>query len=97
MTNVDVAGIATEVSKVDEAVMKALPFISTFIGFVPGAQVAVPFMPLVGELLQALDTAAKEVAAGNTGAAAEGVLQEIMDHLTKGKKNSAILSATEAT
>jgi hypothetical protein len=87
------AGIATEVSQIDEAVMKALPFVSTMIGFIPGAQVAVPFMPLVGELLQVIDNAAKSVAAGNSSAAAQDVLQEIMNHLTPGKPNSPILSS----
>lgn len=87
-----VAGIATEVSQVDEAVMKALPFVSGLIGFIPGGAVAVPFLPLVGELLQVIDNAAKAVSSGNTGAAAQDVLQEIMNHLTPGKPNSPILS-----
>ena len=90
----DIKSVATTVSTVDEAIMKALPFISTVIGFVPGAQVAVPFMPLVGGLLAALDNAAKAVAAGNNGAAIEAVIAEIENHLTPGKPNSPILSAT---
>ena len=44
----NVQAIAGEVSTVDEAVLKALPFISTALGFIPQAAVAVPFMPLVG-------------------------------------------------
>lgn len=90
--NVDIPTIAGEVATIDEAIMKALPFVSTFIGFVPGGAVAVPFMPLVGELLQALDTAAKDVAAGNTGAGVQDILAEVMNHLTPGKPNSPILS-----
>jgi hypothetical protein len=90
------AGIATEVSTVDEAVMSALPFVSGIIGFIPGAAVAVPFLPLVGELLAALDNAAKAVAAGNTGAAVEDIFTEIKNHLTQGKPNSPILSAPAA-
>jgi|SRR5579872_5459444 len=89
----DAASIATEVATVDEAVMKALPFVSTFIGFVPGAQVAVPFMPLIAELLQVVDNAARAVAAGNNGGAVQDVLQEVMNHLTPGKANSPILSS----
>lgn len=90
--NIDVAGVAGTVSTVDEEIMKALPFVSGLIGFIPGGAVAVPFMPLVAELLQVLDTAAKEVAAGNSNAAAQDVLTEVMNHLTKGKANSPILS-----
>lgn len=90
------ASIATTVSTVDEAIMTALPFISSIIAFVPGAQVAVPFMPLVGELLAVVDNAAKAVAAGNTGAAVEDIFTEIKNHLTPGQPNSPILSAPAA-
>lgn len=92
MTDTSITGIATEVSTVDEAVMKALPFISGIIGFIPGGAVAVPFLPLVGELLSALDNAAKDVAAGNAGNAVEDILTEIKNHLTKGAPNSPTLS-----
>lgn len=88
----DMKSVAGTVVTVDEAVMKALPFISTMLNFIPGAQVAVPFMPLVGEALLALDNAAKEVAAGNNGMAVQDVLKVIEDHLTKGKPNSPILA-----
>lgn len=87
-----VASVAGEVAQVDEAVMKFLPEISMMLGIIPGAQVAVPFMPLVAAGLQALDTAAKEVAAGNPGMAIHDVLQVVIDHLSKGKPNSPILS-----
>jgi hypothetical protein len=93
MTDPSVASIASEVSTVDEAVMRFLPEISLLLGIIPGAQVAVPFMPLVGGALGAIDNAAKLVAAGNPGAAAETVLQMVMDHLTPGKPNSPILAA----
>lgn len=88
--------IAGQVSQVDEAILKALPFVSTFIGFIPGAAVAVPFLPLVTEVLTALDNAAKAVAAGNTGAGVQVVLQEIMNHLTPGAPNAAALAPTAA-
>lgn len=97
MTEVNITGVATEVATVDEAVMKALPFVSGLIGFIPGAQVAVPLMPLIGELLTVVDNAAKAVAAGNSGAAAQDVLQEIMNHLSPGQPNSPILSAPPPT
>ena len=84
--------IATEVEKVDEAIMKALPFVSGMVGFIPGGAAAVPFMPLIAELLQVVDNAAKEVASGNSGAAAQDVLREIMNHLTPGKPLSPALS-----
>lgn len=90
---VDAASVAGEVAQVDEAVMKALPFVSGMIGFIPGGAVAIPFMPLVAEFLQVVDSAAKSVAAGNPGAAATDVLQEVMNHLMPGKPNSPILSA----
>lgn len=90
----DLVSIAKEVSTVDEAVMKVLPFVSTFIGFVPGAQVAIPFLPLVSEFLSVVDNAAKAVSEGNSGAAVQDVLQEVMNHLTPGKPNSPILSGT---
>ncbi|WP_024516869.1 hypothetical protein [Bradyrhizobium sp. Tv2a-2] len=91
---VDIKSVAGTVATVDETVMQALPFISAIIGFVPGAAVAVPFMPLVGEALMALDNAAKAVAAGNNGAAVQDIFTEIMNHLTPGKPNSTALSAT---
>ena len=87
----DIVAIATEVSAVDEGFMKALPFITSILGFTPGA-VAVPFMPLVAELLQVIDNAAKDVAAGNNMAAGQDILKVIMDHMTKGKPNSPALA-----
>jgi len=92
MTDTSISGIATEVSQVDEAVMKALPFVSGLIGFIPGASVAVPFVPLITEFLGVIDNAAKAVADGNPGAAATDVLQEVINHLTPGKPNSPTLS-----
>jgi hypothetical protein len=85
--------VAKEVATVDEAVMKVLPFISTFIGFVPGAAVAIPFLPLVGELLAALDSAAQAVSTGNNAGGIEAIIDEIKNHLTPGAPNSPILSA----
>ena len=92
MTN-GLESAAGTVSQVDEAVLRALPFISTIIGFIPGGAVAVPFMPLVGGLLEALDNAAKAVAAGNSGGAVQDILREVASHLTPGAPNSPILSA----
>lgn len=90
------ASIATQVSSIDEALMNVLPFITPMLGFIPGAAVATPFLPLVGDLLGAVDNAAKAVAAGNPGAAAVDILQEVINHLTPGKPNSPILSAPAA-
>jgi len=87
-----ITDIAGGVATVDEAVLKALPFISFAIGFIPGGAVAVPFMPLAGEVLQALDNAARQIQAGNSGAAIEDVLAELKSHLTPGMPNSPILS-----
>jgi len=89
----NIADVAKTVETVDEAVMKALPFVSGLIGFIPGGAVAIPFMPLVAEFLHVVDNAAKAVAEGNSGAAVSDILQEIMSHLTPGKPNSPILSA----
>lgn len=88
----DVHAIAAEISKVDEAILKAMPFVSTIIGFVPGAQVAAPFMPLIVEVLQAVDKATEAVAGGNTSAAIDAVINEIKSHLTPGSPNSPALS-----
>lgn len=85
--------VAKEVSTVDEAIMKVLPFMSGLVGFIPGGAVAIPFMPLLGELLQALDNAAKAVAAGNPAAGVSTILAEIQNHLTPGAPNSPILSS----
>jgi hypothetical protein len=95
-TGTTLAGVAGGVATADEAVMKFLPFISTALAFIPGAQIAVPFMPLVGELLAVLDNAAKAVASGNPGSAFEDVLAEVRSHLTPGLPNSPILSAAPA-
>lgn len=89
----DLQAVAGEVAKVDEAVMKALPFVSGLIGFVPGGAVAVPFLPLVGEILQAVDNAAKQIQAGNNTAAISDILTEIRNHLTPGLPNSSVLSS----
>jgi hypothetical protein len=88
--------IAGKVSTVDEQVLKLMPFISTVIAFIPGAQVAAPFMPLVAELLAVVDNAAKAVATGSPGAAFQDVIDEVMSHLTPGAPNSPILSADAA-
>ena len=87
-----VQSVATTVATVDEAIMKALPFLSPFLGFIPGGTVIAAAEPIALEALTALDNAAKLVAAGNTGAAASGVLQTIIDHLTPGKPNAPILA-----
>jgi hypothetical protein len=92
----DLAAIAKEVSTVDEAIMRVLPFIAPLLGFIPGAAVAEPFLPLVGDLLTALDNAAKAVAAGNPGAAATDILQELINHLTPGQPNSPALGPAAA-
>jgi hypothetical protein len=89
----DVAGIAAEVVTVDERIMKLLPTIAMFAGFIPGGAVVSGFEPLILEVLMAVDEAAKAVAAGNPGAAFSVVLDEIKNHLTPGKPNSPILSA----
>jgi hypothetical protein len=92
MTTIDVTQVANQVSSVDEVVMKLLPEISLILGFIPGAQIAVPFMPLVGAGLTALDEAAKAVAAGNPGMAFQDIMNVVVNHLTPGKPNSPILS-----
>jgi hypothetical protein len=96
MTGVTLAGVAGEVSSADEVVMQFLPEVTTICGFIPGAQVATPFLAMAGPLLLALDNACKSVVAGNPGAAAETVLQEVISHLTPGLPNSPILSAPTA-
>ena len=93
MSDTSITGIAAEVSTVDEQIMRFLPFISMAVDFVPGGAVA---MPLVSELLQVLDAAAKAVAAGNPGAAIGDILGEVKNHLTPGQPNSPILSAPSA-
>lgn len=89
----DIQGVAGEVIKVDEAVLKVFPFISGIIGFVPGGAVVSPFLPLVQEILVAVDTAAKDIQAGNNSAAINDILTEIRNHLTPGAPNSSILSS----
>jgi hypothetical protein len=92
MTTIDLTSIAQEVSTVDEAVMKALPIITTITGIIPGAQVATPFLAMAGPLLQAIDNAAKDIADSKPGAAWQDILQELTNHVTKGQPNSPILS-----
>ena len=86
------ASIAGTVATVDETIMKFLPEISMIIGFIPGAQPAELAMPIVSEVLMAVDNAAKAVASGNPGAAFQTIAQEIIQHLTPGLPNSPILS-----
>lgn len=89
-----VAGIAAEVSTVDEMIMKFMPFISMGLGLAPGGSIAAP---LISEFLTVVDDAAKAVAAGNSGAAFQVILSEVENHLTPGKPNSPILSAPSST
>ena len=91
-SGINLAAIATEVSTIDEAAMKFLPFVTTIVGAIPQTAVAAPFLAVAGPLLQALDNAAKEVAAGNPGAAAQDIFQQLINHLTKGAPNSPALS-----
>lgn len=88
----NVQNTAATVSTVDEFVMGAMPFVTTALALIPGAQVAVPFLPLVSELLGVLDNAAKAVSAGDTGLAIEDVFAAIKAHLTPGQPNSAALA-----
>lgn len=91
-TGISFTTIASEVATVDEAVMKVLPFVTTLTGFIPGAQVATPFLAAAGPLLLVLDNAAKAIAAGNPNAAWQDVLQELTKHLTPGQPNSTALA-----
>jgi hypothetical protein len=91
-SGINLAAIAGEVSTIDEAAMKFLPFVTTIVGVIPGAQIAAPFLAMAGPLLVALDSAAKQVAEGKPGAAAQDVFQELINHLTTGKPNSPLLS-----
>lgn len=93
MATVDIQTIAGEVVTVDEAIMKVFPFIATAVGFVPGGAAVAAAAPLISELLQVVDNAAKAVAAGNTGAAIQDVISEVVSHLTPGQPNSPVLSA----
>lgn len=92
MTDPTPEGVAGQVATVDEAVMKFLPFVSTILGFIPGAQVAVPFMPLVQGALTALDSAAKAVSMGDPGAGVQDIFTEVINHLTPGQPNSQALT-----
>ena len=86
------ASIAGTVSTVDEEILKFMPFVSTILAVIPGAQIAVPFLPIATEILGVIDNAAKAVAGGNTGVAIQDVFNEIKNHLTPGAPNSAALS-----
>jgi len=92
MTDTNVAQIAGTVATVDEAVLKAMPIISTMIMFIPGAQAAAPFMPLVTGLLTAVDTAAKDLAANNPDMAFQDIINAIKNHLSGAAPNSPTLS-----
>lgn len=91
-----VSSVAGTIVTVDEAVMKALPFVADLVGFIPGAQIAPAIEPLVADLLLAVDNAAKAVQAGNPGQAATDVLQAIIQHLTPGLPNAPVLSTPTA-
>ncbi len=90
---VNLQAVAGEVAQVDEVIIRALPFVGGIIGFVPGGAVAAPFIPLVGEILQAVDNAAKHIQNNDPQAAVEDILTEIRNHLTPGRPNSAVLSS----
>lgn len=92
MSEVDVASVAKEVSAVDETVMKVLPAVAGIVGFIPGGQIAPELVPLVNEFLGAVDGAAKTVASGKPDATPQDIFQELIDHMTTGKKNSPLLS-----
>ena len=87
-----VAGVAGQVATIDEAILKVMPIVSTMIAFIPGAQVAVPFMPLLIGILTAVDTAAKDLAANNPDMAVQDIFKTIQNHLTSLAPNSPTLS-----
>jgi hypothetical protein len=86
-----IQSVASEVASVDENVMKFLPYISTLLGFIPGAQIGVPIVGGVGLVLKAVDDAAKAVATGTPGTQVPDIFTAIVDHLTPGKPNSPLL------
>lgn len=92
----NVQNAAHVVEQVDEALMKALPFITFSLGLVPvpGVGVAATLLknPLMMEVLQKVDEAAKAVEAGKPGAGINVLLDEINDHLTPGAPNSPALN-----
>jgi len=96
MTTIDVTGISETVASVDEKIMQALPVIAGLVGFIPGASAAVVFEPVVMEILQVVDAAAKNIAANNPGAAFQDIFDELKNHLTKGQPDSPALAPTEA-
>lgn len=93
----DIKQVAGEVAQVDEKIMEFFPYISGMIGFIPGAAAAQPFMPLVGQILAAVDTAAKDIQSGNNAAAINDILTEIRNHLTPGLPNSSVLSSPKVS
>jgi len=87
----DVKTIATEVATYDEAILKFMPYLGSILGIIPGAQAGVPVVAGITALLKAIDDAAKAVSA-NTSADPNGIVGEIVNHLTPGAPNSPALS-----
>jgi hypothetical protein len=93
--SVNVSQIANQVSTWDEKIAQVLPFILPAANFIPGVGPGVAAAaPLILEILNMVDNAAKAVSAGDPAAALKTVLAEINNHLTPGAANAEALSPT---
>lgn len=93
---VDVKSAAATAERVVESFMKVEPIIMTVSSFVPGAA---PVMALVHPAVIAaapfIEQALHQLAAGNNGNALTAFLQ-LIQHLTSGQPNAAILAPAQA-
>lgn len=87
--------IAGQVASVDEMIMNYLPFVSTILGVIPGAQVGVPIVAGIGALLKVVDSAAKAIAEGNPNSTPQSIISELESHNTPGAPNSPALAPSE--
>jgi len=90
------AGAAVAAEKATEAVMKVEPMIATGVGmFVPGAApILAMVQPWIVLAAPYLERALLDIANGHNGDVLASFL-ELMQHVSKGGPNSAILSAQD--
>jgi hypothetical protein len=93
MTSIDVSGAAATAEKVIEDVMKVEPAIMTGVGmFVPGAApITAMVQPWILMAAPYLERALTDIASGNGGDILNAI-PELLQHISKGQPNSAVLS-----
>lgn len=95
--DIDFRQLAGQMEKFLEVAMKIEPIVMTAASFVPGAKPIVAVVhPVVAMAAPHIEKALEQIAAGNDGDALGAVI-ELLQHISRGKPNSPVLSAPIGT